>query len=49
MAVEPNIKNHPDLDIINLKDAIKSADLVIKLVDHKEFKSLNIKDMLSFS
>tara|TARA_B100000575_G_C23140056_1_gene663219 strand:+ start:2581 stop:3753 length:1173 start_codon:yes stop_codon:yes gene_type:complete len=49
MAVEPNIKNHPDLDIINLKDAIKSADLVIKLVDHKEFKNLNIKDMLSFS
>lgn len=49
MAVEPNIENHPDLDIMNLKDAIKSADLVIKLVDHKEFKNLNIKDMLSFS
>ena len=49
LAVEPNISKHSDFEIINLNDAIKSADLIVKLVNHKEFKNLDFENMLSFS
>ena len=49
LAVEPNISKHSDFEIINLNDAIKSADLIVRLVNHKEFKNLDFENMLSFS
>ena len=44
LAVEPNIGEHKDFDIINYETAIKEADLVVYLVGHKEFKGIKIFD-----
>lgn len=43
LAVEPNIKLHPQLPITELSRAIKDADLIVILVKHKEFLQENIK------
>lgn len=43
IAVEPNIENHKDFEIVDYKDAMKKADIVTFLVAHKEFKKLHIK------
>ena len=48
LAVEPNIENHKEFEIINYKDAIKQADIVTFLVAHKEFKNHDIKTNLDF-
>ncbi|MGV0408917.1 UDP-N-acetyl-D-mannosamine dehydrogenase [Corynebacterium resistens] len=47
IAVEPNISKLPDalasiknLELLDLDDAVKEADLVVLLVDHDEFKSV---------
>ncbi|MFY4758546.1 UDP-N-acetyl-D-mannosamine dehydrogenase [Aliarcobacter butzleri] len=48
LAVEPNIENHKEFEIINYKDAIKQANIVTFLVAHKEFKNLDIKTDLDF-
>lgn len=42
LIVEPNINFHPKFKLSNLNDVIKSADILVFLVSHKEFKSLNI-------
>ncbi|HIP13444.1 MAG TPA: UDP-N-acetyl-D-mannosamine dehydrogenase [Arcobacter sp.] len=48
LAVEPNISEHQEFDIVSYSDAIKQADVVTFLVGHKEFKNLNIKTELDF-
>jgi UDP-N-acetyl-D-mannosaminuronic acid dehydrogenase len=48
LAVEPNIENFTEFDIINYKDALAEADIVTFLVAHKEFKGLTIKTDLDF-
>jgi UDP-N-acetyl-D-mannosaminuronic acid dehydrogenase len=48
IAVEPNIKELPDeikksgIGLMNVKDALNISDIVVVLVDHKEFKALKI-------
>ncbi len=50
LAVEPNIEVYPELDIMELRDALEIADLVVILVRHKEFQSLKLQNnMLDFS
>jgi UDP-N-acetyl-D-mannosaminuronic acid dehydrogenase len=44
LAVEPNLKHHDELKLINYKKAIEQADLVIFLVKHREFLALEVKD-----
>jgi len=46
LAGEPNIKTHKELEIVNFKDAVVQADIVVFLVAHKEFKEIyaSIKD-----
>jgi len=44
LAVEPNIKNHPEFDIVDNKEAVKIADIIVFLVGHKEFLDLDIED-----
>jgi UDP-N-acetyl-D-mannosaminuronic acid dehydrogenase len=44
LAVEPNLKHHDQLKLINYKEAIEQADLVIFLVKHREFLALEVKD-----
>ena len=48
LAVEPNIKKHIDMEIIDYRKAIEKADIVTFLVGHNEFKGLNIKTSLDF-
>ncbi|MCT7653098.1 UDP-N-acetyl-D-mannosamine dehydrogenase [Aliarcobacter butzleri] len=48
LAVEPNIENHKEFEIIDCKDAIEQADIITFLVAHKEFKNLDIKTDLDF-
>ena len=48
LAVEPNIKEHDELEIINYEEAIEEADIVIFLVAHKEFKNIDVKNSLDF-
>jgi UDP-N-acetyl-D-mannosaminuronic acid dehydrogenase len=50
-AVEPNINSHPDLKLVDHKEAIKYADIIVFLVGHKEFLDLDIsknKEVVSF-
>ena len=44
LAVEPNIKEHNEFDIISANDAIKKADVVVFLVKHNEFINIDVKD-----
>lgn len=46
LAVEPNIRNHPEFKIINFKDALVDADIIVFLVGHKEFLNLNLKNKI---
>jgi len=48
LAVEPNINEHKDFDIVNYKVALEDADVVTFLVAHKEFKNLEIETYLDF-
>ena len=48
IAVEPNIKYHPDLEIVDYQNAIKRADIVVLLVAHKEFLNLKLGKHLDF-
>jgi len=43
ITVEPNIKSHKDLKILNLFDAIEQADLICLLVKHREFLEPEVK------
>ena len=40
MPVEPNIEEHPSLDIVELDAAVEDADILVFLVNHHEFGSL---------
>ena len=42
MVVEPNIKSHRSLTLTPFKDAVQRADILLFLVSHKEFKSVEI-------
>lgn len=50
LAVEPNIKEHKEFDIINYEEAINEADVIVYLVSHKEFKGIRIfgKEVIDF-
>jgi len=48
LAVEPNIKTHSELEIVDYKQALEQADIVTFLVAHKEFKKLDVKTELDF-
>lgn len=43
LTVEPNVKQHPDFILVDAETAIKSSDILIFLVKHKQFNGLNIK------
>lgn len=44
LVVEPNIAEHNVFKLTDYKDAYKSADIVVFLVNHKEFSELNYRD-----
>jgi len=47
-AVEPNIEAFKEFEIVDYKEALAQADIVIFLVAHKEFKDLEIETDLDF-
>ena len=49
LPVEPNISEYKDFDVYSLEQALKDADIISILVDHKEFKNLkSSKTILDF-
>lgn len=46
LAVEPNIEMLPEelrhIELVSIDDALRSADILVLLVDHKEFKEINV-------
>jgi UDP-N-acetyl-D-mannosaminuronic acid dehydrogenase len=44
MIVEPNVKNHINLELTDYREAISQADIILFLVAHKEFKTVKIAD-----
>ncbi len=42
MAVEPNLRKHPELEITDSMRAVLEADILVFLVAHKEFRTLVI-------
>jgi len=44
LFVEPNINNHPRLNITELDNALSRSDILFLLVGHNEFKSIEIKE-----
>ena len=43
MIVEPNVEEHNVFKLTNYKDAYEKADIVVFLVNHKEFSELNYR------
>lgn len=43
MVVEPNIKSHPRFALTDFKEAYEKADIVVFLVNHREFAALNYR------
>jgi UDP-N-acetyl-D-mannosaminuronic acid dehydrogenase len=41
-VVEPNVKKHSGFSLTDFTDAYRSADIIVFLVAHKEFKSLPV-------
>lgn len=44
MIVEPNVEDHNVFKLTNYKEAYEKADIVVFLVNHKEFVDLNYRD-----
>lgn len=44
MVVEPNVQEHKIFKLTNYKDAYDRADIVVFLVNHKEFAELNYRN-----
>ena len=49
LMVEPNIESHPEFEISSIERAVDQADLVVLLVRHKQFVTLEMnKEILDF-
>lgn len=44
MIVEPNVQEHNVFKLTNYKEAYENADIVVFLVNHREFAELNYRD-----
>ena len=40
LVVEPHLLFHPDFELVKLEEAVRRADIVLVLVDHRPFKRL---------
>ncbi len=49
LAVEPNVKSHKTIEIHSMEDALQQADIIVYLVAHREFFSIEkVKETLDF-
>lgn len=45
LICEPNLKSHPEFDLMNMADVLKEADIILLLVDHKPFRKITASDL----
>ncbi len=45
LICEPYVTSHPDYDLVDWQEAVQRADIVVVLVDHRQFKGLKPKDL----
>lgn len=45
LICEPNLKSHPEFNLISVGDVLKEADIILLLVDHKPFKRITASDL----
>lgn len=45
LVAEPNLQTHDEYDLLPFQEVIERADILLLLVDHKEFRSLKAADL----
>jgi UDP-N-acetyl-D-mannosaminuronic acid dehydrogenase len=45
LVCEPNLKEHEDFELCSVDEAIKKADIILLLVDHKKFKGFKAVEL----
>lgn len=45
LVCEPNLKSHPEFDLMSASEVIGEADIVLLLVDHKSFRKIKAADL----
>ena len=45
LVAEPNLKSHREFDLMPYQDVVKRADIVLVLVDHKQFRKIKLRDL----
>lgn len=45
LVCEPNLTDHPEFDLHDLGNALSAADIVLLLVDHRQFKRMKAHDL----
>jgi UDP-N-acetyl-D-mannosaminuronic acid dehydrogenase len=45
LICEPNLKSHKEFDLLPCEEVIRRSDIILLLVDHKEFKGLKIIEL----
>lgn len=45
LICEPNLKSHPEFNLMRAEEVIKEADIVLLLVDHKPFRKITASDL----
>ena len=45
LVCEPNLKSHEEFELVSIEEAVKQADIVLVLVDHKKFTKFKAADL----
>jgi UDP-N-acetyl-D-mannosaminuronic acid dehydrogenase len=45
LVCEPNLQSHKDFELFSIEEAVKSADIVLVLVDHRKFKKFKAAEL----
>lgn len=45
LICEPNLKSHPEFNLMSVGDVLKEADIILLLVDHKPFRKITASDL----
>ena len=45
LVCEPNLKSHDEFELCSIEEAVKAADIILLLVDHKKFKGLKASEL----
>lgn len=45
LICEPNLKSHAEFELVNVDSAIRDADIILLLVDHKPFRKITASDL----